>query len=49
VVPGGAIAADLEACISLVRANANAWGDVGGIRYHVSGLHHQQMGLNSDE
>jgi hypothetical protein len=39
---GGAICDDLEACISLIRVKANAWGDAGGLQCHASGLHHQQ-------
>jgi hypothetical protein len=39
---GGAIGANLEACVSWIRAKVDAQGDAGGPQCHASGLHLQQ-------
>jgi hypothetical protein len=39
---GGAIGANLEARVSLIRVKVDAQGDVGGPQCHASGLHLQQ-------
>jgi hypothetical protein len=40
---GGVIDASLEACVSLIRAKVDAWGDAGRLRCHASGLHPLQV------